>query len=577
MWATEPTRRMKHWRMLSPSARPRPISFPLAAILACLVAAPWSIDAGAAQKTVCTVTINSPDERESFRRHLPRDEYQVVELVERGRPDWLESACRRGVVCDALIFSGRFDNGTEFYSDSFVDREFLTLQEMQSASCSASCSGLFSQLKEVYLFGCNTLKSQPTQVPSAEIARSLVRSGQAPAEAARLAALLGERYGQSNRDRLRHVFRNVPVLYGFSSQAPLGRSAGPLLERYFQSAPAGEVASGRPSPTLLGLFAPSSMVAVPGLNDADPHADFRADVCGLANGSPAPAQKIAFMHQVLQRDVTDVRLFLDHLEQFTASITPAPQQPPEVRAALARIEDDHVPRERFLEFARDADEATVQARMLALALARALGWLTPAQEQAEFMHMVARRMGRGSLSHTEVDLVCSRPSGGERVDMQRPLLADAARPGDLSHAAVLACLGDPGAHGRTVQALSSPRDEEVAVAQIYLRHRPLAGVAELRTVTSNIGRMGTGQAQLRALETLARQRLADAQSLQEIADLFPLARSLEVQRAIAGVLIRSDYRLLARADLARTLGRHRLKSPGGSDVIDVLIRLLRSS
>ena len=574
MWATEPTRRMKHWRMLSPPARPRPISALFAAILACLVAAPWSIDAGAAQKTVCTVTINSPDERESFRRHLPPDEYQVVELVERGRPDWLESACRRGVVCDALIFSGHFDNGTEFYSDSFVDREFLTLQEMQSASCSASCSGLFSQLKEVYLFGCNTLKSQSTQVPSAEIARSLVRSGQAPAEAARLSALLGERYGQSNRDRLRHVFRNVPVLYGFSSQAPLGRSAGPLLERYFQSAPAGEVASGRPSPTLLGLFAPSSMVAVRGLNDADPHADFRADVCGLANGSPALAQKITFMHQVLQRDVTDVRLFLDHLEQFAASITPAPQQPPEVTAALARIEGDHGPRERFLEFARDADEATVQARMMALA--RTLGWLTPAQEQAEFIKMVARRMGRGSLSHTEVDLVCSRPPGGEWLDVQRPLVADAARKGDLSHAAVLACLGDPDAHGRTVRALSSPRDEEVAIAQIYLRHRPLAGVAELRAVTLNIGRMGTGQAQLRALETLARQRLADAQSLQEIANLFPLARSLEVQRAIAGVLIRSDYRLLARADLARTLGQHRLKSPGGGDVIDVLIRLLRS-
>ena len=575
MWVTEPTRGMKHWRMLSRADRRRFVSASVTALWACLLAAPWPFDAGAAQKTVCTVTINSPDERESFSRHLPRDEYQVVELVERGRPDWLQSACRRGVTCDALVFSGHFDNGTEFYSDSFVDREFLTLKEMQSASCSASCSGLFSQLKEVYLFGCNTLKSQPTQVPSSEIVRSLVRSGHAPAEAARRSALLAERYGQSNRDRLRHVFRNVPLLYGFSSQAPLGRAAGPLLERYFQSAPAGEVAGGRPSPTLLSLFAPSSMVAVQGLTDVDPIASLRTDVCGLADESPGQAQKIAFMHQVLQRDVTDVRLFLDHLEQFTASITPAPQQPPEVRAALARIEDDHVPRERFLEFARDADEATVQARMLALA--RALGWLTPAQEQAEFMHMVARRMGRGSLSHTEVDLVCSRPSGGERVDIQRPLLADAARPGDLSHAAVLACLGDPGAHGRTVQALSSPRDEEVAVAQIYLRHRPLAGVAELRAVTSNIGRMGTGQAQLRALETLARQRLADAQSLQEIADLFPLARSLEVQRAIAGVLIRSDYRLLARADLARTLGRHRLKSPGGSDVIDVLIRLLRSS
>ncbi len=66
------------------------------------------------------------------------------------------------------------------------------------------------------------------------MARSLVRSGHSQADAERVAALLSERYGQSNRDRLRHVFKDVPVLYGFSSKAPLGRTAGPLLERYFQ-------------------------------------------------------------------------------------------------------------------------------------------------------------------------------------------------------------------------------------------------------------------------------------------------------------------------------------------------------
>ena len=154
-------------------------------------------------------------------------------------------ACRRGVTCDALIISGHFDDGTEFYTDRFDDHEFLTVHEMQQASCSASCNGLFSQLKEVYLFGCNTLKSDPRHVASAEIARSLVRSGHTQADAERVSALLSERYGQSNRDRLRHVFKDVPVLYGFSSKAPLGRTAGPLLERYFQTAPAGEVASGR--------------------------------------------------------------------------------------------------------------------------------------------------------------------------------------------------------------------------------------------------------------------------------------------------------------------------------------------
>jgi hypothetical protein len=115
------------------------------------------------------------------------------------------------------------------------------------------------------------------------------------------------------------------------------------------------------------------------------------------------------------------------------------------------------------------------------------------------------------------------------------------------------------------------------MAQAYLRHRPLADVGELRTVASAIGRMPTPDAQVRALDTLAQQRLADPESLREIVRLFPLARSVDVQRAIAGILIRSDYRVLGRSDLARSLRQHRLKSPDGNDVIDALIRLLQAS
>lgn len=147
-----------------------------AALLSC-GAATWSFDASAAQKTVCTVTINSSDEKDAFQRHLPRDQYRFVELVQHGRPDWLADARRRDVSCDVLIISGHFDDGTEFYTDRFEDREFLTVHEMQQASCSASGDGLFSHLREVYLFGCNTLKSAPRYAASAEVVRSLVRSG----------------------------------------------------------------------------------------------------------------------------------------------------------------------------------------------------------------------------------------------------------------------------------------------------------------------------------------------------------------------------------------------------------------
>jgi hypothetical protein len=546
-------------------------------VLLTILCATWSFDASAQLKTVCTVTINSSDEKDAFVRNLPGNEYRFVELVQRGQPDWLASARRRGVACDVLIISGHFDDGTEFYTDRFDDREFLTVLEMQQASCSASGDGLFSRLKEVYLFGCNTLKSEPRHAASGEVVRSLGRSGHSPAEAERLSALLSERYGQSNRDRLRHVFKDVPVLYGFSSKAPLGRTAGPLLDRYFQTAPAGEVASGRASPTLLKLFGPSSMIAVAGLTDADPHAGLRRDMCGFADDRATDAHKLAFMHELLRRDMTEVRMFLDHLERFAAAIGLAQRLKPEVAAALGEIAGDRSTRERYLEFARDADEAAVQTRMMALA--RSLGWLSPAQEQEEFLRMIADRMARGSLGKTEVDLACATQQEREPVLARQLQLwaTGMARPANVTQAAVLACLGSAEAHQRTVRALTGSDDKDVAIAQAYLRHRPLADVGELRAVTSGIGRMSSAGAQVRALEALARQRLADPQSLQEIAGLFAQARSLEVQRAIAGILIRSDTKMLARADLARSLRQHRLKSPDGNDLIDMLIQLLQAS
>jgi hypothetical protein len=528
--------------------------------------------AAAAPKTVCTVTINSADEKESFQRHLPSGDYRFVELVQRGQPDWLASARRRGVSCDVLVISGHFDDGTEFYTDRHDFREYLTVHEMQHESCQPD--GLFARLKEVYLFGCNTLKSDPRYAAGGEVVRSLERAGRSRAEAERHAAWLGERYGQSNRERLRHVFQDVPVLYGFSSKAPLGRYAGPLMERYFETAPAGEVGSGRPSPALLKLFGPSSMISVAGLTAADPHAEFRTEMCSLADDRP-DAQKLAFVHTLLQRDAGDARMLLEHLERYLGTLGPAQHQPPEVATGLARIAADQPARGRFLALARDADRASTTTRMTAVA--RSLGWLTPAQEQDELVAMVARRMARDEFGRHEVDLVCNLPAAATAGLAERLAATGAPRADAVAHAAALACLGSTPAHERTLQALTSPRDEDVEIAKVYLRHRPLTRVDELRGVASGIARMTTPAAQLRALEALAKQRLADAQSLREIAQLFPKVRSLAAQRAIAGILVRADYRQLAGTDLLQSLRRHRLRSPDGSDVIDLLIRLLQTA
>ena len=125
---------------------------------------------------------------------------------------------------------------------------------MERASCSESCPGLFSQLKEVYLFGCNTLNADAVKNASSEVGRSLIRAGHSPADARRLTRTLDQLHAESSRDRMRRIFTNVPVIYGFSSVAPLGPHAATLLGRYLQPSAIAEVGSGRPNSRLLGHF-----------------------------------------------------------------------------------------------------------------------------------------------------------------------------------------------------------------------------------------------------------------------------------------------------------------------------------
>ena len=545
----------------------------LACLFACLGALSPQL-AAADPKTVCTITVNSPNEKQTFERHLPSDQYRFVELVERGRPDWLASACSSDVKCDALIISGHFDGGTEFYTDRLDVRESLPVHELERVSCSESCPGLFSQLKEVYLFGCNTLNAEAMRSTSAEIVRSLVRSGHSAADAAFLARVLGQRYAESNRDRMRNIFKDVPVVYGFSSKAPLGHVAGPLLDRYFESAPSGEVASGRVSPRLLALFAPSSMTVTAGSTESDPHAAFRRDVCQFADDRLSEPQKVGFMHDMLRRDTAEVRMFLDHLEQYSKTLGPEQRQVPKTAERLADIAADRTARQRYLEFMHDADEPGTRVRMIAFA--QEIGWLTADEGRSEFLQMISEQVKRNTVGSAEVDLVCARDKD---PDLGRALLGlPAAWPknGKVANAAMLACLGNSDAHARMLQALTSPDATEVSIAQLYLRHRPLADATDLRAITARIARMPRAEGQVHALDTLAGQRLEDPQSLEELTRLFPVARSVQVQRAIAGILIRSDYRMLARSDLAQTLRKHRLRSPDGEDVIDALIRRLQA-
>ena len=528
----------------------------------------------AARKTVCTITVNSPDEKEFLQRTLPKEEFDFVELVERGRPDWLASACRKGVKCDVLLISGHFDGGTQFYSDRLHVDEYLQVDEMERVACSASCPGLFSQLKEVYLMGCNTLNAQPMRTAGSELERSLVRAGYSRTDATQLAQALGARHAESNRDRMRNIFKDVPVIYGFSSKAPLGPYAAATLQKYFQSGPAGEFGSGRPSGRLLSLFAPVSMTVVNGARDDDAHAGFRRDACHFVDDRLTTAQKLAFVHSLLRRDAAETRMFLDAIERQTAALSASDRQSPAVIAVLADIARDHASRDRFIEFARDADEPATRTRMLAVA--KTLGWLTDEQHASELRAMIEEHLSGRAVGSSEVDLFCA-------MNRDRPLFADpsalrkaASSSLTIGQSAVLACMGERQAHSRVLDALTGPDAQAIDIAQVYLRHHPITDADEMRGITRGIARMPGSDAQVRALDTLARQKVSDAASLDELLRLYTLAKSVNVQRAIAGILIRADYKSLPQRELVSSLSKHRVKSHEGADLIDVLIRRVQA-
>lgn len=543
-------------------------------LLTALLVAVWAHDAHADKKTVCTITVNSPDEKEAFRRSLPADKFQFVELVERGRPDWLESACRQGIRCDVLVVSGHYDGGNEFFSDQLEAREFLPVDEMERVSCSGTCPGLFSQLKEVYLFGCNSMDAGANRIASAEIGRSLVRSGHSRADAERLARALSVRHGESSRDRMRQIFKDVPAIYGFSSVAPLGPTAASLLQRYFNLGGTGEIGTGRASGRLLGGFAGHGMVVASGLSNADPLAVHRQDICQFSDNRLSPAQKVDFIHRLLRREMAEVRMFLARIEKYTGSLSDNERQSPAVEDALDRIARDEPARTRYLEFARDADQVAVRARMLELA--RGLGWLTEEEQRTEIIGMISDQLARNIVSSADVDQVCAVNKDRE-LDQDLDRLQLSGVPVDkVPHAAILACLGSAQGHARMLQALTSSNLEEVQIAQIYLRHRPLDDPQELRAVTTSVARMNGSDAKVRALETLSRLRLSDRESLEALTRMYPVAESVGVQTAIAAVLIRADYRVIAKPELVQTLREHRLKSGPGQDLIDVLIRRLQA-
>ena len=317
------------------------------------------------------------------------------------------------------------------------------------------------------------------------------------------------------------------------------------------------------------------MTVASGMRDTDPHADFRGESCRYFDERLTRGRKLEFIHATLRGNATAVRMSFERIEAFFAALPASDREEASFAAALKALAGDRATRARYLSLVHDTEDPALRVRMIALA--RTVGWLAPAEQRAELVRMILDVLAAGSVGYGEVDLICTLNRDRE-LDRELHRFKSVKLAGNkTAHAATRACLGSSEGRAKMLRALASANDQDVRIAQAYLRHRPIADAGELRAVTTGISRMSASPAQVRALETLARQHISDREILGELARLFRQATSVTVQRAIAEIFIRSDPGALAAPELVALLREHRLPSPEGQDLIDVLIGRLQGS
>ncbi len=184
------------------------------------------------KKNLCTITINSNDEAEVFKKHLSPADWNVVELTpatpEGASKSWFNEACQKNIRCDVLIISGHF--GGTFFGSSKLS---LSMQDLESNSCDQKCDGILKQPREVFLFGCNTLASKEKDHRSPEeYMQVLLSDGFSATQASQIVSFRYSGFGDSFKHSMTQVFATTPRIYGFTSVGPSGKKIAPLLNKY---------------------------------------------------------------------------------------------------------------------------------------------------------------------------------------------------------------------------------------------------------------------------------------------------------------------------------------------------------
>ncbi len=209
------------------------------------------------RKVVCTMTLNSSNEKRAFIEHS-REINEAVDYVELTPPgsspsrnEWLDQSCgllqKNQIRCDEFILSSHF--GPRLYGSA---RKEIDLDYLEKMSCEETCSNLFAHLKKSYLFACNTLSGTADDHRRAENQEGMNSSDRASSQQNYVVIQMSHdasrswaeeasesRYGKygaggSFGERFLRVFSNREPkneVYGFTTVDDRGSNIAPLISR----------------------------------------------------------------------------------------------------------------------------------------------------------------------------------------------------------------------------------------------------------------------------------------------------------------------------------------------------------
>ena len=88
------------------------------------------------------------------------------------------------------------------------------------------------------------------------------------------------------------------------------------------------------------------MAAAPGMTDQDPHLEARQDMCRFADDRRSAADKLDFVHQILQGHTAEARLYLDRIQRLTTALDTQTRRAPAVAREIDAIARDGAARAR---------------------------------------------------------------------------------------------------------------------------------------------------------------------------------------------------------------------------------------